>query len=346
MTFATGSSSTMDAFITSLLAFAVTNAGFTAQATVQSSAGSGSVNIRTVSKGGVYWSMHYSSAQLGTSAPGVFGLRACMAYGNPTAGVNVGVTNLTPSQLNTNSQLRFTVMTNYGFEGAYSSHWLYTDGTCVHGVLLLTTGVYAHISFGVVTKQGTWTGGEYLSACCASSLVGNYYNWDRSVHSSTDRTVSVFSGQYGGSLPYAGETYVRMANTGAGSDFWEANSSIYTSSMTNNSLFMSVSSQMNASTVSESHPMAALLRYAPSTSTWRTPMLPILLMRVTTTPEVGTYVIGRIPRVTFVRMTDDMPNASLIHTDWRVFPLFSRVSTPLSTVAPGSANYAIAYREI
>lgn len=342
MTFAVGSSATLDAFITSLLAFAVTNAGFTAQTTVQSSAGSGSVNIRTVSKGGIYWTMHASTAQLGSSAPGVVGLRAHMAYGNPTAGVNVASTTLTPAQLAATAQTRFTVMANYGFNGAYASHWLYTDGTCVHGVLELSSGIYGHISFGVLTKQGTWTGGEYLSANCASTLSSNWYNWV-----GNDRTRAVFSGQYAGNLSYQADTYVRMANTTASADFWDTCKEIYGNAILTSSLFMSVSSANNTlSFTTESHPMSCLLNYAPSTSTWRTPMVPVLLMRGVTSPADSVYVLGRIPRVTFLRMTDDMPNASLIHTDWRVFPLFSRITANTDLVAPGSGNWAIAYREI
>lgn len=345
MTFAVGSSSTLDAFITSLLAFAVANAGFTAQTTVQSSAGSGSVNVRTVSKGGVYWTMHASTAQLGTT-PGVYGLRAYMAYGNPTAAVNVASTSVTPAQLNSTAQTRFTVMANYGFNGAYPSHWLYTDGTCVHGILQLSTGIYGHISFGVLTKHGTWTGGEYLSANCASSASGNWYNWDSTTNPTYDRTQTIFGGQYTGNMAYQAETYIRMANAGTSADFWPCSKQIYGSSITSSSLFMSVSSYMNAGDSSPSHPMGAILRYAPSTSTWRTPMLPILLLRGVTSPANSAYVLGRVPRVTVLKMTDDMPNASLIHTDWRVFPLFSRETADTSLVAPGSNNWAIAYREI
>jgi hypothetical protein len=226
-------------------------------------------------------------------------------------------------------------MANYGFTGAFASHWLYTDGTCVH------------ISFGVLTKQGTWTGGEYLSANCASSLSSNWYNWSATITSSYDRTGAIFSGQWTGNMAYQPETYIRMANTTASADFWSTGNELYGSSLTSTSLFMSMSSaDVSLSLTTESHPMSSLLRYAPSTSTWRTPMVPVLLMRGVTSPADSVYVLGRVPRVTFLRMTDDMPNASLIHTDWRVFPLFSRVTTDTSLVAPGSGNWAIAYREI
>lgn len=344
MPFATGSSSTLDSFIASLLAFAVANAGFTAQPTVQSSAGSGSINIRTVSKGSVYWSMHASTSYI-TSVSGAVGIRAHMAYGNPTAGVNVTSTSLTPAQLNSTAQSKFTVMSSCGYNGAYSSHWLFTDGTCVHGVLLLTTGLYAHISFGTVTKQGSWVGGEYVSGSCASTPSPNWYNWDRET-SSPDRNFAIFNGQTALNVAYDGCTRVRMANTGTSSDFWDCGKSGYSSSSAVNTLHMSVSSLANASNSTASHPMAALMSYAPSTSTWRSPMLPIVLLRATDTPEAGFAVVGRVPRVTFLRMTDDMPNASLIHTDWRVFPLFSRITDATSTVMPGSGNYAVAYREI
>lgn len=340
MPFSIGSSATLDDFISSLLAFAVANAGFAAQTTVQSSAGSGSVNIRTVSKGGVYWSMHYHSAYLGTTSPGVVGVRAYMAYGNPTAGVNVSTSSLAPTALNSTAQSHFTMMAHYGYTGAYANHWLYTDGTCVHGILELSSGIYGHISFGLMTKQGTWTGGEYVSANSASTLSGNWYNWGLG----SDRTQSVFSGQWCGNLLYGGDTCIRMNNAGVSADFWRANQQIFGSSMNSTSLFMSAKSTVSPSRSTPGHPMGLILSYAPSTSTWRSPMLPILFMRGVASGTV--YVLGRIPRVTFTRMTDDMPNASLIHTDWRVFPIFSRLTTTTSTVAPGSGNWAIAYREI
>lgn len=140
----------LDAFITALVNFAVTNAGFTNQGTTVND----TKTIYHISKGSIYWNFMHDTFTQGVTQNGMYCrmsfakviTRANMKADNPQAG-----------------QRHFSRMSLYNQTGPFVKYFLYTDGTAVHAVLQLYTGVYTHVSFGSVTKFGTWTGGEYLS---------------------------------------------------------------------------------------------------------------------------------------------------------------------------------------
>jgi hypothetical protein len=345
MPFATGTATSIDNLLSQFLAFAVANAGFTAQSTVQSSAGSGSNNIRTVSRGGVHYTFFDNPYVL--NASGTFQNQVCcyMSYGVPTAGVNINSQSLAPTTLTATGQGAFTHMGKYGNNGPFLQHWFYTDGTYgVHCVVELATGVFGHISFGSLLKYGgAWAGGEYISAGTAGTTTGGYGQFLPGP-TGYDEVCVPFQGQLNGVVDACG-TYVRIATAGVTADFMRLANTVLTT-VTGNG-YMSVNNSLGYSNYisNHSHPIGRLLGRSPSASTWRTSMWPMLFFRGTTTPTDGYYVAGRIPNVCVMMMTDDMLNKAVINTDWRVFPLYARgvTRTPSN---PISGNYAIAYREV
>lgn len=46
--------------------------------------------------------------------------------------------------------------------GPYT-YWFFADDVYIHGVILVSTDIYRHFSFGEIDKIGDWTGGEYVA---------------------------------------------------------------------------------------------------------------------------------------------------------------------------------------
>ncbi len=154
------------AFITALIGFAVTNAGFTNQGTTID----GAYTIHHISKGGIYWNfMEDTYYQIVTNN----NIYIRMTFAKITTRAAFHDTGVTAGQY------IHTSMTCFQSSGPYVKYFLYTDGTAVHCVLKIYTGVYSHMSFGNVIKFGTWTGGEYLTANNPNTYsAGEYIQWD------------------------------------------------------------------------------------------------------------------------------------------------------------------------
>lgn len=331
MPFETGNSSSIDNFISQMLSFAVANAGFTMGTTVQTSAGSGAQNVRSVIKGGVRWSFFYDPYGNVTTDNGIAGF---MSYAQANSGVNVSG--------NLNSKLGEDFCSDgmvglawgrlYGFNGPYPNHWFFTDGVSVHAVLEITTGLFAHINFGSVTKYGSWTGGEFIGI--SGAMTTNDF-------SNAGNTCTPFgagpSGNYpAGSQQYAGKIFMRVNNAGVSADFARQGDQSYGYNSTSGYFSAGPTGNFDKTL------MADLLNQIPSASAWRTLLTPIIWFRANGSGRV--YPAAHVPNVTFTRMTDVMVNGQLIETDWRIFPIFRRATT--SGGLPYSSNWAIAYREV
>ncbi len=322
MTFTTGVASGPDDFITQLCAFAVANAGFADQGTVTSSSGSGSRTVRRISKGGIWWSF----ARFTDSK----GLAGWMGY----SGIGAGDTLANPRS--DDKQARPMYFGTWDFTGPYVGHYFFTEGTCVHAVVEIASGVYNHISFGSVTKFGTWSGGwaggEYLT--------GGYYQvnkpsgvWDDAFSSYHPRP---FNDGSHASISVAASA-IRVANTPAGADFNRLDS---------------VPSSSHGMFVGDTNPThygvcslyARLLRDAPNETTNRTPIFPGLL-RLRDSASGLYHLAGSIPNVGIMKFTPDMNPKDIVNTDWQVFPLTMRTGGN-TTLASSSFEYALAYRRI
>lgn len=47
-------------------------------------------------------------------------------------------------------------------DGPFTTYYFFEDDTYIHMVLEYAPGLYRHCYFGIMTKLGTWTGGEYM----------------------------------------------------------------------------------------------------------------------------------------------------------------------------------------
>ncbi len=323
MAYATGVASSLDDFLSQLVSFAVTNAGFTNAGSVTSSSGSGSRTIQRISKGGVYWNFSRYTSNTGVlAAMGYSGVPAghVLTAGGSAA---IGITGI---------QQYWTEMGTWAFTGPFVGHYFFTDGTCVHAVIEIASGIYNHISFGAVSKYGSWVGGEYLTAghYQTSQTSGNWLAWDSA------QCTRVFNDANGGA---AGNrlSYLRTASAGATADF----TALIGASVAGSGMFCG---NTDAGYTGSNSIYARLLRDAPNETTGRVPLLPGLV-RVLDAGS-GLYRLGgMIPRVTTLRMSPDMNPKDIINTDWQVFPITMRTGGN-TTQAASSGDYALAYRRI
>jgi hypothetical protein len=153
------------AFLTAFINFAVANAGFTNQGSTVD----GADTIYHISKGSIYWNFMVSDH---TQTVVHYSIYSRMSFAKVITAANM------KAATSTFGQRVPTRMSTYQSTGPYVKYFLYTDGDAVHCVLQLYTGVYTHISFGNVTKFGTWTGGEYLTAQDSSYWWAGGYNYD------------------------------------------------------------------------------------------------------------------------------------------------------------------------
>lgn len=333
MPFVAGTSSSLDNFISQMLDFAVANAGFTLGTTVTTSAGSGSVPVRSVTKGGVRFNF-YADITYGIANGNMKGLAGFMSYSQATAGINISG-NSTSSKIGSvfasNGMGGLCYGNVYSYNGPYPTHRFITDGLAVHAILEITTGIFMHVSFGMMTKYGAWTGGELMSISGGRGT-STAANWEN------DYYCPPFSASYNGNYDTYAKPHVRLANTNASADFVRLNT---TTDITSSPGSFVITPPGRSVGTANKNMMANLLDFIPSSSAWRTLFTPIIFFRGTGTEH---YAAGVVGNVAFTKLTDTMVNGQLIETDWRIYPLVQR-----GVVANGasySANWAIAYKEV
>jgi hypothetical protein len=229
-------------------------------------------------------------------------------------------------------QPRWTGMTTWGFTGPYTGHYFFTDGTCVHAVMEVASGVFNHMSFGKVAKFGTWTGGEYLTG-----------GWHDSINAGSYR--DAFSGFH--TRPFEDDnnsslntihTYVRTAGAVAAADFVPM-SSVQVSPY--HGMFVGI---YHGGVYLKTAFYARLIRHAPNDATNRTPLFPGML-RLRESASNLYHLAASIPYVAFLKMSSDMNPKDIIDTDWQIFPITQRTGGNAVT-APLSFEYALAYRRV
>ena len=326
MPFSSGVSSSLDDFLSQLVSFAVANAGFANEGAVTSSVGSGSRTVQRLLKGGVRWWFTRSTTSTN--------INASMSYSAFASGANISTA---PTTSVADAQSAWTHMNTWAFTGPYVGHYFFTDGTCVHAVLEVASGVFNHISFGNVSKFGTWTGGEYLT--------GGYYTF-----TTTTGGITTYGNAFGinyHSRPFndesdanaitTGRTMVRLANTAASADF----QGVRGVSLDSHSMFVGVA-QNSGQDIGSMY--TRLLRDAPNETTARTPLFPGFFRRYDSAS--GLYrLAGTIPYAAFMKMSADMNAKDIINTDWQVFPITMRTGGDATLAAP-SNEYALAYRRV
>jgi len=336
MSFATGVPTTLDDFLAALANFASTYAGFTNLGSVTSSSATGSRTIQRLQKGDVAWNFCRNTANTT--------VQAAMSYTPFAAGF--AMTNSGAATGGSNAQQYWTEMNTWAFTGPYTGHYFFTDGTCVHAVLEVSAGIFNHLSFGTISKVGTWTGGEYLTAgwygTILTSVTPNRYRDAMSTGAGGEKSYCArpFEADDGWS---AGTRYgyMRTANTSASADFLRMG--LYTGSISD----APIAGFVGAIAAVSQYPWCiygAILRDSPSTATSRTPLLPGLI-RMREGVSGLMRVSGTVPYIAILKMSAEMNPKDIINTDWQVFPITCRTGGD-RTLASTSYEYALAYRRV
>lgn len=320
MAYTTGTASSIDDFLTQFVTFAVANAGFTNEGTVTSSAGTGSRTIHRISKGGVHW--FFLKSPDNKLFAGRMGYSALPNGGNPD----------TPGSA---YQSTYTYFSTWNFTPPYVGHYFFTDGTCVHAAVEIASGIFNHWSVGIVSKYGTWTGGEYISG-------GYYYHVSNSDYTDFNSPYACrpFNDVQQNNIGVY--CYARCTNTGTDSTDFKALNGVY-----NNTSGMFVGIAGGQDGVASFYNQ--VIRDAPNAFTNRTPIFPGVFRRYDYENNSGlASLAGKIPYVGFLKMTPDMNAKDIINTDWQVFPITMR--TGGNTLSPSGASlsyeYALAYRRV
>lgn len=312
---------TLDALLQALVDWAVANAGFTDEGNISPPSGRTTTYMYRLSKGGMYWYFMGDDVTVGGSPDGYIEFRCQTAL--PTSAnyssISVGPNQITRAQLWRNTT------------GPYTAYNFFTDGSCVHVVLEVSSGVFSHFSFGKVTKFGTWTGGEYTTAWYSTS-----YATSGDIGYNFNGGTAAFSGG-GTSSSYSGQVYYPVGSFGDYRD-WARISSQVTNSQ--RAQFMTFINFNTNPSIYNASLMGPIYYCGGNSVNQRAAMFPqyLLLYQSTLTSN---WLAGYADHVKYLNI--EFINAKdIVETEWEVFPLIQKSGD--KTVAPLSANVGLAYR--
>ena len=317
MAFMQTTASTIDDVIGAICAYAVANAGFTDAGTTVVN----TVTHRRISKGGLFWTFWKDGTSLATR----YRIACRISY--------TIADNVEPDQ--TNGQYGRTYTSFYNFQGPFPNVYLFSEGTCVHCVVELTTGAFTHMSIGQITKTETFVGGEYVASMYQDSWGGDpiKYNF----------------GNTGSGLLFTGDN-ARGTNPGGASFGGGVIRDLAGKAAYNNSRdFPAIGGTNNYPAdyraccgSSMFGPNSEIFRDAPNVATLRTPVFPMYMFLRDPTSGLK-RMSGYIPNVRLCPM-DYLDNGETILNDWQVFPMVAKESDRLSF--PVSGNWGLAYRKV
>lgn len=339
MAFATQSNiATADTLLINLVAFAVANAGFTDEGTT-TVAGTNQSGImyrmsKTVDGQKTYWYFYYASNWI---------------WGSDTQYVSRMMTVL-PTDANkqdsTVGQYYHTLMGLWDFTPTFTGYSFFTDGASVFVALEVSVGIFAHMCLGHIEKVAAFVGGAFLQANSFNGSTGTWYGI-------TSANTGFGSAMFGCRQMVAGINYGGCylhyvdAGTGGHGDF-----SVFGRTDVGRVSGMSGTLTPTNGTTDIAH-TSTVIKWAiwqkmmdlgtPSASTLRSPLLPIYVVRAADYNTGEFQLIGKVPNIACVNVAI-LQNKELVNTDWRVFPMTSKIVD--STVVTHSGIYGVAYREI
>jgi hypothetical protein len=201
-------------------------------------------------------------------------------------------------------------------------YWMFTDGDSVHCVVEISSDCYAHISFGVLEKYGSYTGGEYVSA--------NYWGNTAWQSANNSRTFDGYASgaTYAGHVrcTYSGRTFAEMGETGDVTKHWARNNwfggGYYNDSSVNND-------------------DGELWKHQPNNYNGRSMLIPVEMfisdIPNTTTAFNGWIPLGRVSNAAVVNIAN-LNAGDTVNTDWMVFPLCMKNPAGALTLASGQVD--------
>lgn len=339
MAFETGIPATTEILLQNTVAFAVANAGFTEVTKVTTGLpADNTTDMYILEKGGIYWwllGMQRSDADFGT-----YGEIDCrMMLTTPTAG------NMLTLSLGAYERTRVSTLNRPS--GPFSNYWLYSaTGDAVSLVVEITPGVFTHLSFGDVTKFGTWTGGQFLTAETLNMgpayTVANGFadDWGSVIVSYSNMAFD--HGYHGSYIPsgYHGFVYNPVNSYGDQRDFAPINNSTSASApyYSQRARFEGVYHHSTSGSSLLQYPMTR----SPNAFNGRAALFPTYLLLYD--PILQKDVLsGHVEGVRHVRITDITPKET-VEVDWDIYP--HRQKSGDKFVSPISNHFGLAYRRV
>lgn len=349
MAFATATGTgNLRSFFDALRTFAGAN-GFTNSGTSVGSHTLGDHKIHHISRGSVWWNFE-ETMQSSTTGTAVTFARARMTYSKPS-GDPVVFNEVTPV-----GQPKFTGFSTFLSGGPYTGHFFFASNDCIHAVLEISPNVFQHLSFGIIEKFGTWTGGEYLTAAYnpvweTSQYDGFKYattNSNGRIFAESDTTTSTaLRTNNKGTNPIEAITgltntvksYVRYDKTGNNADDFAPigynNAAVGFTQQATMSLPLLIKEDIISM-------YSTLLFASANTFNNRAPMYP-MYCRLQNNDNVADtrFFAGHVSGCRVVNIKNLTPK-EIVNTDWQIFPVVSKNGDP--TVGSDTGDLGLAYR--
>ena len=340
MAFETSVPATLDGLLQDLVAFAVNNAGFTERTKITAGLpAEATTDMYILQKGSIYWwfiGMQQSDADFGT-----YGEIECrMMLVLPT------VANMETQADGMYKKLKVAVLNRP--TGPYSNSWLYSaSGDSVNLALEITPGVFTHLSFGNVSKFGTWTGGEFLTGetfymgSAYSAAQGFTTTWDTVISTWGQMAFGTGYSLYNYSRGNCGYVYNPVNTYGDHRDFAIINGGTVSGSVP----YYDQGARFQgcyADTDAGNSLIQKLMYRSPNAYNGRAGLFPTYLTLYDAVSQ--RYILaGHVEGVRHIRMDSIAPKET-IEVEWDVYPHYQKTGDQM--VAPISGPFGLAYRRV
>lgn len=212
--------------------------------------------------------------------------------------------------------------------GPHVGYHFFTDGKSFHCVVEVVTGVFTHFNFGMIEKNGIWTGGTYVTGTNTSTNSGTAYLNLFSAYNGLPFYAIGAMGSASSSAPTTAYGHIRSAINGANRLA---------------GIGVNMTGADNAFGTLWSTDMGrAVLDCSPNASNGRAVIAPIALLQGTTGSAGPFYQLGHVANAGGINIANLDPK-SIVNTDWMVFPIGQKNGP--ATVYINSLNYAMAYKK-
>lgn len=320
--------STIQSVVDQISAFAVTNAGFTAVSNLDIGAGT---SMRVLHKNGMYYYFYGDTQTLTTFNPDrtVGILYSRMMKVQPTIG-NYSTTGINAMQF------RSKMLTWSNTVGPYVGLNMYTDGNVVHVVLEVFSNVFAHMSFGICTKFGTWTGGEFITSNNPYGSGTTEYNKGSSTN------LYSFDGGYANPTTVAtGINAIYRPKPSGTTNLWSDWAHFATYNYSTSGQHAKSSGFVLETTSTASYRFtSSLFKVSPNDTSLRTMLIPIYIRIAREENTTQYHLQGHVPTAKYCNI-DRLDPKELVDVNWRVYPYTSKFGD--ATVASVTGEYGLAY---
>lgn len=330
MAYETGTASDLDDLLDKMVDFAVANAGFTEITQIGGTGKQSDMYI--LQKGSIYWWFLGDSTTLS-------------GYGT-NGWIDARMMNTTP----TLSNLRNTSYAQYydtraqlwnRYNGPYTNYFFYSNGGSVQVVVEVTPLVFSHLSFGVVDKFGTWTGGEFLTGSYMGTsgwyVSGGYWYDDIALY---------------GSNPFAEKDIQHSSTRGPGYVYYPQGSygdyrdwaPLTTYVVNNQQAKFGAPHEIPTSTyqILDNSLVDVLLYCSPNTFNSRAGLFPTYLQLYEASSQ-RYQLLGHVENAKVLNM-ELLDPKEVVELEWDVYPIFQKAGD--SAVATVSGNIALAYKNV